>query len=66
MPDDELMREYVRLKQKEEREKRTEPMKKMLAAAGKMLPRGIRHPDSLVTNMHLYTPKKGKHKTKLF
>ena len=61
MPDEELMRRYVRLREREEREKRMEPMKKILSAAGKMLPRGIRHPDSLVTNLHLYVPgRRGK------
>ena len=29
-------------------------------------PKGIKHPDSLVRNAHLYRPTKGKHITRLY
>ena len=29
-------------------------------------PKGIKHPDSLVRNSHLYRPTKGKHITRLY
>jgi hypothetical protein len=61
MPDEELMRRYIKAVEDEKRMKRTEPMKKVLSFAGKAFPKGIKHPDSLVSNLHLYVPgKKGK------
>lgn len=63
MPDEELMREYVKLQKEEKRRRSSEAMGRLLGAAGKMLPKGIRHPDSLCTNLHLYVPgRRGKTK----
>ena len=33
-----------------------ESMSRVLSTFGKALPKGIRHPDSLVRNAHLYMP----------
>jgi len=61
MPDEELMRKYIKAVEDEKKMKRGEPMKKILSMAGKAFPKGIRHPDSLVTNLHLYVPgRRGK------
>ena len=58
---DELMKEYIAEKKRERREKSMANVGKLLGAFGKMMPKGIRHPDSLVTNHHLYSPRyKGK------
>jgi len=64
--DEQLMREYIKLKKEEKRKSRTDSIGKLLKYAGKALPKGIRNPNDMVTNMHLYTPMRGKHKTKLF
>ena len=59
--DESLMREYIKLQKEEKRRKTQENMGKILRAVGKAFPKGIRHPDSLVTNRHLYVPgRKGK------
>lgn len=63
--DDELMREYIKEKKAERRQKSQAALGRVFTALGKAMPRGIRHPDSLITNMHLYRPTKGKHKTRL-
>lgn len=61
MADEEVMREYIRLKKQERRDKSKEAMGKLLSAAGRAFPKGIRYPDSLVTNVHLYVPgRRGK------
>lgn len=63
MPDEELMREYIKAVKEEKKMRRGEPIKKILSIAGKAFPKGIRHPDSLVTNIHLYVPgRKGRTK----
>jgi hypothetical protein len=56
MPDEQLMREYIKAVKEEKRMRRGEPLKKILSMAGKAFPKGIRHPDSLVSNLHLYVP----------
>lgn len=38
-------------------------MGKVLGAFGKAFPKGIKSPDSLVTNLHLYKPGLGRKKT---
>jgi hypothetical protein len=50
----------------EEKAKRRAIMGKILSSFGKALPKGIRHPDSLVRNAHLYKPTPGKHTTRLY
>ena len=59
--DPELMKEYLRERKREKREKSSARMGGFFKAFGKAIPKGIRHPDSLVKNAHLYT---GGHKGK--
>lgn len=47
------------------KEKQRQAVAGMLSAIGKAFPKGVRHPDSLVTNRHLYMPSKRRYKTKL-
>ena len=54
--DEELVREYIRVVKSEKRRKATEGLGKLLKAFGNAFPRGIRHPDSLIKNRHLYHP----------
>ena len=61
-----VAREYIKERQRERRDKRNEQLGRVFKAFGRALPRGIIHPDSLVRNVHLYRPTKGKHKTRLF
>lgn len=61
-----LAREYIAERKRERRDRRNEQLGKVFKAFGRALPRGIKHPDSMITNMHLYRPTKGKHKTRLF
>ena len=64
---DEEMREFTKSVKEYKKIHRGDSVKKILSFAGKMMPKGIRHPDSLVTNMHLYSPRvKHKGKTRLF
>jgi len=58
MPDEQLMREYIKAVKEEKRMRRGEPMKKILSMAGKAFPKGIRHPDSMCVNLHLYVPRR--------
>ena len=52
--------------QREEKANRARIMGKVLSSFGKVIPKGIHHPDSLVRNIHLYKPIPGKHTTRLF
>ena len=61
-----VMREYIREKKREKADRRNQSLGRVFKAFGRALPRGIRHPDSLITNMHLYRPSRGKPKTRLF
>lgn len=54
--DEKLLREYIRIVKSERRRRTTESMGKVLGAFGKLIPRGVKHPDSLVRNVHLYHP----------
>jgi len=63
--DEQLMREYIKTVREERRRKSTENVGKVLKVFGKLVPKGVRHPDSLITNAHLYIPGK-KGKTKLW
>lgn len=57
------MKEYIRTVKAERSRRTTEKMGKILKVFGKAFPKGIRHPDSLITNLHLYKPGvKGKTK----
>ena len=56
MPDEDLMREYIKTVKGEKRRRTTERVGKVLSVLGKAMPKGIRHPDSLVRNIHLYHP----------
>lgn len=53
---EETAKEYIRTVKAERRRKATERMGSVLGAFGKLVPKGIRHPDSLVRNVHLYKP----------
>lgn len=54
--DEQLLREYVDLLKKERRRRTVAKMGSVLKVFGKAFPKGIRHPDSLVGNRHLYHP----------
>ena len=56
MVDEQLLREYIKTVKSEKRRRASESLGKVFRAFGKAFPRGIRHPDSLITNMHLYSP----------
>ena len=56
MADEDLMREYIQTVKQERRRRTTQRVGKILGMFGKVMPRGIRHPDSLVRNLHLYHP----------
>jgi hypothetical protein len=60
------LREFAKAVKDQKREKRGEAMKGIFKSLGNALPKGIKNPDDLVVNMHLYTPMKGKRKTRLF
>lgn len=63
---EEVAREYIKEKKRERADRRNASMGKVFSAFGRALPRGIKHPDTLVRNMHLYRPSKGRHRTRLF
>ncbi len=65
MADEELIREYIKAVKEEKRRRSTQRIGKILSVFGKVMPKGIRHPDSLVTNLHLYHPGY-RGKTRLF
>jgi len=52
--DERLMREYIKAVKDERRRRSTERIGTLLKGFGKAIPKGIRHPDSLITNLHLY------------
>ena len=54
--EEKLLRENIKLIKAERRRRNSEKMGKVLKSFGKAIPKGIRHPDSIVTNMHLYHP----------
>ena len=54
--DEELVKEYIRTVKQERRRRATEKIGKVLKSFGKLIPKGVRSPDSLVTNLHLYKP----------
>ncbi len=54
--DEKLIKEYIRTVKSERRRKSTEKLGSVLRAAGKLLPKGVRNPDSMITNLHLYKP----------
>lgn len=56
MPSDELMKEYINTVKAEKRRRSGEALGKVFKMFGGVIPKGIRHPDSLVTNRHLYHP----------
>ena len=54
-------RQIDQLKRLESRERRERVRKQLSWAFRKTVPKGIRHPDSTVANIHLYLPgRKGK------
>ena len=54
-------RELIRAVKDLKAMRRGRSLNKVLGAFGKLVPKGIRHPDSLITNLHLYKPGvKGK------
>jgi len=64
MVDEQLMRDYINTVKSEKRRRATAGLGKVLKACGRAIPKGIRHPDSMITNMHLYSPNR-RGKTKL-
>jgi len=54
--DEELIREYIRTVKSEKRRRTSDSIGRVFSALGKLSPRGVRSPDSLVTNKHLYHP----------
>jgi len=56
MVDEQLIREYIKIVKSEKRRRAQEGLGKVFRAFGRAFPRGIRHPDSMITNMHLYRP----------
>ena len=63
--DERLVRDYVKTVKAERRRKTTEKMGKILSACGRLVPKGIRSPDSMITNLHLYKPGVRGKKTRL-
>ena len=54
--DEQLVREYIKVVKSEKRRRAQEGLGKVFRVLGNAFPRGIRHPDSLITNRHLYFP----------
>ena len=54
--DEKLAKEFISTVKQERRRRTGERMGKLLGAFGKLVPKGVRHPDSLITNRHLYHP----------
>lgn len=54
--DEQLMKEYIRTVKSERRRQAGEKLGKVFKAFGKAFPKGIRSPDSMITNHHLYHP----------
>ena len=65
MPDESLMREYIQTVKGEKRRRSIARLGKILSVFGSIVPKGIKHPDSLVRNTHLYHPGY-RGKTRLF
>jgi len=58
-------KEFVGAVKDLKRMKRNESLGKVLRSFGNVIPKGVRDPDSLVRNQHLYIPGK-RGKTRLF
>jgi len=56
-------KEFIRSVKDLKKMKRQESARKVFGLFGKAIPKGIRHPDSLVTNRHLYLPHRGRRRT---
>lgn len=54
--DEQLVREYIKVVKSEKRRRAQEGLGKLFRVFGRAFPKGIRHPDSLITNRHLYCP----------
>lgn len=54
--DEQLIKEYIKTVKSEKRRRAQEGLGKLFRVFGNAIPKGIRHPDSLVTNRHLYFP----------
>lgn len=54
--DEQLMRDYIRTVKSERRRRSMASVGKVFKLFGRVIPRGVRHPDSLVVNRHLYHP----------
>jgi len=63
VPSEELMREYIKTVKDEKRRRSMASVGKVFKMFGRAIPKGVRHPDSLVVNRHLYHPSyRGKTK----
>lgn len=56
MPNEDLMRDYIKTVKGERRRRSAERLGKVFKLFGKAFPKGVRHPDSLIVNRHLYHP----------
>jgi len=54
--DEQLMKDYINTVKSEKRRRASDGLGKVLKACGKAFPKGIRSPDSMITNLHLYKP----------
>lgn len=53
---DKEQKEFIKAVRDMKSMRRRDSMGKLLGMFGKAIPKGIRHPDSLVGNRHLYIP----------
>lgn len=61
LSDRQALIEEIRALRKQNESGKSSGAQKLLGAFGKAIPKGIRHPDSLVSNSHLYLPgRRGK------
>lgn len=57
--DEQLMRDYIKTVKQERRRRSMEGIGKVFKTLGRAFPKGVRHPDSMIVNRHLYSPSYG-------